>query len=432
MAGARRTARRSEAGRHALSGPRAGSPRGDRQTGGCRRLLPALDIRGRWFRPLRWRRIAAPPSHRRGGPTAEPGLRDRLAAQRELGALEADVGGSLRLRRGAPPHSRTWRDAGFARPASTSASHWAIGRGSASGTWTGRGSGDACESADPAHSMCAPAVPRVQIRVRRGPPGRTSGLGGRQSPPARGSVSGLRCPVHSRSRAATRAPPRAVQCQTVIDGQLTDEGEVDVRRGRGSSAAAAPRRNVSPSLGILQLPRVHGDRGVASDHRTPPLELVHGEVDAVATQDAEGGLHAILGDQLVQVPVLTASGGQELPIGAGGMARRCSSRTSVRKSAPRSSRRRRRRRQGISGESADVGEILGGARGTWCRGGYRRPRRYAACRSPISSSWTRGTGCPLRWGWHREYWPRRWAGYHPSRGWLDRRRIRRDGREGFA
>jgi hypothetical protein len=63
----------------------------------------------------------------------------------------------------------------------------------------------------------------------------------------------------------------------------------------------------SGSTAIVVLPR-------------PAFELVHGEVDAAVTQDPEGGLHTVFGDHPVQVPVLTASGGQELPIGARGMA----------------------------------------------------------------------------------------------------------------
>jgi hypothetical protein len=51
---------------------------------------------------------------------------------------------------------------------------------------------------------------------------------------------------------------------------------------------------------------VDGNCNGPPNDRPPPLEFVHGEIDALAEQSLEGPLQAVPGDQLLQVPVLAA------------------------------------------------------------------------------------------------------------------------------
>jgi hypothetical protein len=64
----------------------------------------------------------------------------------------------------------------------------------------------------------------------------------------------------------------------------------------------------------LELVRVHCNGGPSPDQWSATLELVHGQVDSVSIQDAQGSLNSLLMDQPLQVAVLAAGKMQELQV----------------------------------------------------------------------------------------------------------------------
>src|SRR3972149_3723957 len=104
-------------------------------------------------------------------------------------------------------------------------------------------------------------------------------------------------------------PPGIALCvkhEGIIDGLIPDGREIDRHQGGRRSTAPAVDEEVEPREGVPEVIREDRDLGAPADRRSTPLELVHGEIDAVPEERLEGPLHAVPVDQPLQVAVFAA------------------------------------------------------------------------------------------------------------------------------